>query len=131
MLLHSDFFPRDPCAETFFDLWLRSQVLADCDPNVVQRLFARRSLAVAAWKVIAPNGETLFRFYDRHVVGHRPKNAALGEVAQGSFEVRSRFHRRHHSESFRATAARPRIIYADNHRGSGASPATPLTSLNV
>jgi hypothetical protein len=90
MLLHSDFFPRDPCAKTFFDLWLRSQVLADCDSDVVQRLFARRPLAVAAWKVIAPNGETLFRFYDRHVVGHRPKNATLGEVAQGIFEVQSR-----------------------------------------
>jgi hypothetical protein len=37
---------------------LRSQVLADCDSDVVQRLFARRPLAVAAWKVIAPNGET-------------------------------------------------------------------------
>src|SRR6266513_839403 len=90
MLLHSDFFPRHPCAKTFFNLWLRSQVLADCDSDVVQRLFARRPLAVAAWKVIAPNGETLFRFYDRHVVRHHPKNAAVGEVAQDIFEVQPR-----------------------------------------
>jgi len=69
---------------------LRSQVLADCDSDVVQRFFTRRTLAVAAWKVIAPNGETLFRFYDRHVVRHRPKNAALEEVAQDIFEARPR-----------------------------------------
>ena len=80
MLLDVDFFACHPSAETFFDFRLRGEILTDCDSDVVQRLFARRPLAVAAWKVIAPNGETLFRFYDCHVVGHRPKNAALGEV---------------------------------------------------
>jgi len=89
VLLDADFFARNPCAKTFFDLWLRSQVLADRDSDVVQRLFARRPLAVAAWKVIAPNGETFFRFYDCHVVRHRPKNAALGLVAQEIFELQS------------------------------------------
>ena len=85
MLLHGDFFPRDPCAKTFFDLWLGSQVLADCDSDIIQCLFARRALAVAAREIIAPNGETFFRFYEGHVVLHRLKSAALGEVAQDVF----------------------------------------------
>src|SRR5206468_10273249 len=89
MLLHSDFFPRHPCAKTFFNLWLRSQVLADCDSDVVQRLFARRPLAVAAWKVIAPNGETLFRFHQRHVIVHRLKMQHLENFLKTFFFMNS------------------------------------------
>ena len=73
MLLDADFLARYPRAKTLCNLWLRSQILADCDPNVFQRLFARRSLTVAPWKVVTPNGEALVGFHKRYVIGHALK----------------------------------------------------------
>src|SRR5206468_7994514 len=90
MLLHSDFFPRHPCAKTFFNLWLRSQVLADCDSDVVQRLFARRPWLLqpgrSSHQTAKPSSDsTTVTWY---VITQ--KNAAVGEVAQDIFEVQSR-----------------------------------------
>src|SRR5438132_5141146 len=73
MLLNADFFARYPGAKTLCNLRLRSQILADRDPNVFQRLLACRALAVAARKVIAPNGESFFGLHERHVIFHRLK----------------------------------------------------------
>jgi hypothetical protein len=77
MLLYVNFFARDARAKTLLDFWLRSQIFADCDANIFQRLFARRPLAVAAREIIAPNGETLVRFHKRYAIGHYPKMQQL------------------------------------------------------
>ena len=59
ILLDADFLARDARAKTFRNVGLGSQILTDCNPNVFQRFFACRSLAVAAREVITPNGEAL------------------------------------------------------------------------
>src|SRR6266496_5737922 len=72
-LLDADFFARDPRAKALFNLGLRSEILADRDSNIFQRLFTRRSLTVATGKIIAPNGKAFLRFHQRHVIIHPSK----------------------------------------------------------
>jgi hypothetical protein len=59
VLLDVDFLATDLRTKTLCNLGFRSQILADCGSNVFQRFLARRALAVAAWKLITPNRETL------------------------------------------------------------------------
>ena len=68
--LDSDFFARDASTETFFNFRLRGEILADCDPNVFQRLLACRALAVASREIITPNSEAFLGFHQRHVIIH-------------------------------------------------------------
>ena len=80
MPLNADFFAGYPGAETFFNFGLRSLILGDCRANIFQCLFACGALAVAARKVITPNGEALLGFYKRHVIGHYQKLQHLKQV---------------------------------------------------
>ena len=50
--LDGDFLTRDPRAETRCYLSLCRQILADCNPNILQRLFARCPLAIATGQII-------------------------------------------------------------------------------
>ncbi len=71
--LDGDFLMRDPRAETRYYLRLCRQILVDCDPNILQRLFARCPLAIATGQIITPNGEPLLGFNQRHVIFHNSK----------------------------------------------------------
>jgi hypothetical protein len=57
----------------FFDLRLRSLILADWEPNVLQRLFACCALAVATRDIITPDRKALFGFNERHAIIHLQK----------------------------------------------------------
>ena len=89
MLARSDFFARDASTETFFNFRLRGEILADCDPNVFQRLLACRALAVASREVITPNSEPLLRFHQRHVIVHHLKMQHLENFLKTFFFMNS------------------------------------------
>ena len=71
--LDGDFLTRDPRAETRRYLRLCRQILVDCNPNILQRLFARCPLAIATGQIITPNGEPLLGFNQRHLIFHNSK----------------------------------------------------------
>jgi hypothetical protein len=73
LLLHADFFARNARAKTLCNLGLCSKILGDCDPNIFERLFACRTLAIATREVITPNSEALLGFHKRQVIGHYQK----------------------------------------------------------
>ena len=68
-----DFLMRHSGAETRCYLGLCRQILADREPNVLQRFFTRLALAVAAWQIITPNREPFLGFHQRHLIVHDSK----------------------------------------------------------